>query len=352
VTARSESQLSDAPSADLMGCLRDLSSHLVALPYESSSTYSIGSFPIQFQFGRNHLEQRICRAFEHLATEPHASASLTLAIHTCASAPRVRGFDLSIPQPSAESDVWLFHDFPWTFIVQRNGHVLCGIDLQKNRGWWFTAEANEIPYLERAAPLKQLLSLWLAEQGIFLVHAAAVGTDRGGALILGCGGSGKSTTSIVCALGGMIFAADDHCLVELDTFPKVHSLYSTAKLAIADTGRFPVLQTALKLDGRPDTEKEVFLLQHAPGVMVKRELLLRKVLLARIAHESYTRIRTATHAEAFKTLAPSCALHFPAHRMRALQCYSALIRQVPVYVLELGNDFARIPETIREFLDQ
>lgn len=85
---------------------------------------------------------------------------------------------------------------------------------------------------------------------------------------------------------------------------------------------------------------------------MKRELPLRKVLLARIGHELDTRIRPATHAEAFKTLAPSCALHFPAQRMRALQCYSTLIRQVPVHVLELGNDFERIPETIREFLDQ
>jgi hypothetical protein len=192
----------------------------------------------------------------------------------------------------------------------------------------------------------------LAEHGIFLIHAAAVGTDRGGAIILGSGGSGKSSTSIECMLGGMRFAADDHCLLDLSRSPKVHSLYGTAKLAVADVDRFPVLHSAPGLDGRPPGEKCVFLLNDVAHVNLQRELPLRRILLARIAHQPITQLRRVTEAEAFKVLAPSCALHFPAQRLKALRCFSAVIRQIPSYLLELGHDFENIPDAICKVLEE
>jgi hypothetical protein len=353
VTLRLEEQVLNEQSVDLTESLRDLSTYLLELPYDSSSTYSIGSHLIQFQFGLADLKERICQAFEHLIVDPCVPARLRIAIHTYDSAPRVRLLDRNLRSTNdVETNVWLLNDSRRTYILQRNGQVLCGIDWHENRAWWFTAYATTIPYLERAAPLRQLLSLWLAEHGIFLIHAAAVGTDRGGAIILGSGGSGKSSTSIECMLGGMRFAADDHCLLDLSRSPKVHSLYGTAKLAVADVDRFPVLHSAPGLDGRPPGEKCVFLLNDVAHVNLQRELPLRRILLARIAHQPITQLRRVTEAEAFKVLAPSCALHFPAQRLKALRCFSAVIRQIPSYLLELGHDFENIPDAICKVLEE
>ena len=56
--------------------------------------------------------------------------------------------------------------------------------------------------------------------GLVLLHAAAVGDADGVVLLVGNGGSGKSTTSVVCSQAGLGFLADDFCLLEPGTLPR------------------------------------------------------------------------------------------------------------------------------------
>ena len=73
---------------------------------------------------------------------------------------------------------------------------------------------------------------WLMElYGRQLIHAAAVGTDIGGALIVGKGGVGKSTTSLASLAAGLRFVGDDYVIVGFDPHPTAWSLYCTAKVS-------------------------------------------------------------------------------------------------------------------------
>ena len=62
------------------------------------------------------------------------------------------------------------------------------------------------------------------DKGYQLVHAAAVGSEAGAVLISGKGGLGKSTTALSCLGKGLTYVGDSHVVVQLDPFPRVHSL--------------------------------------------------------------------------------------------------------------------------------
>ncbi len=111
-----------------------------------------------------------------------------------------------------------------------------------------------LPYWEHGAPLRALFHWLMEDRGRCLVHAAAVGRSDGGLLIVGRGGSGKSTTALSCLghdLGGagtrLSYLSDDYGIVEPSPGPgqpaRAHSLYSSAKLHHDQVTRLPHLST-------------------------------------------------------------------------------------------------------------
>ena len=98
----------------------------------------------------------------------------------------------------------------------------------------------------------------MGNYGFQLVHAGAVGTRDGGVLLVGKGGSGKSTTTFTCLDSGLAYVSDDYCIIENSSIPYTHSLYSTGKLNAEDVGRFPRLMPALYNYDRLETEKALY----------------------------------------------------------------------------------------------
>jgi hypothetical protein len=315
-----------------------------------SAVYTIAGLPIRFHYGNQRLRDGIAPAFRHLRTKTEVEPALTVFLNDISSAPLSAELLRNSVPGQSDNDVCLTNTFSQTLIFQRNGAVVSVIDWEHNLAYWFTRDAASIPYLEHSAPLKALLSHWFGAQGKYIVHSAAVGDENGGVLIIGRGGAGKSTTSIACMMGGLEFLADDHCLVTLDPSPTAYSIYATAKLAESDLHRFPALAPVAVLDHRPAGEKIVFMLDGHNGIDLGEGIPIRAILLADIVGRPETSVRRIKPSEAFKALAPSCALHFPAHRSPALQCFSSLIRYLPAFVLELGSDLRQIPDTIRRLL--
>ena len=95
---------------------------------------------------------------------------------------------------------------------------------------WIEDIALTPPYV-RFRPFAEILSAWFPTVGMVLLHAAAVGDADGVVLLVGNGGSGKSTTSVVCSRAGLGFLADDFCLLEPGAPPRVHSIYRSAEAA-------------------------------------------------------------------------------------------------------------------------
>ena len=77
-------------------------------------------------------------------------------------------------------------------------------------------------------------------------------------LLAGKGGSGKSTTALVCLHSSLVYAGDDYCLLATDDGPYVFSLYSTGKLNPDDVYRFSDLAPLNKNRDHLDSKKALF----------------------------------------------------------------------------------------------
>jgi hypothetical protein len=331
---------------------RRIQAYLHELPCGSAATYSIAGTAIRLQFGSECFTQQVAPAFGHLQSAHDSRASLTVLLHDLASAPYAVEFLEDFSPPGKEADMWLMDSPDLMLILQRPRRVFAAVDWSTNTAYWLIPDAASIPYLERARPLKLLLTYWFGMQGRYLIHAAAVGNGHGGALVVGHGGAGKSTTALSCLDAGLGYAADDHCLILLEDSPTVHSIYGTGVLASEDLYRFPALAPAAAISDCPAGEKVAFFFNRQPTIRLTPSFLLRAILLARISDSRETKFRRISQGEAFKAIAPSCFMHLPVARPRALECFKALVRQLPAYALELGSDRNSTPAAIGELLNR
>lgn len=220
--------------------------------------------------------------------------------------------------------------------------------------WHWVEAAGEIRYWDVSAPFKAILHRWARQQGKQLLHAGAVGTDDGAALLVGRGGSGKSTTSLVCLDAGMQYLGDDYVMVSLDPEPRVYSTSCAAKLEVPQIRRNPHLMPTIWNGDRLGEEREekaVAFVDHTPGA-VAGSLPLKMVIVPRISGNPYTTVSQLSSGGAFLALAPSTIIQMPGARDHELAAMGELVRKVAVAGLELGSDLSTVAPVIKDLLRQ
>ncbi|MBE0610306.1 MAG: serine kinase [Dehalococcoidia bacterium] len=226
------------------------------------------------------------------------------------------------------------------------------LDLESNCAGYWISDAVATPYEARAGTFRSILSWWMAAHGRQFLHGAAVGDARGGVLVVGKGGSGKSTTALSCLAAGFEYVGDDYCLLEPGLPPVVHSLFGSAKLHADHIERFPRLAGLVTNPARLQVEKGVFLLgDHMPERLVA-SLIVRAVLVPRVVGHGPTEMLPLSSARALAALAPSTLLQLSATRNEALSRMAALVRSVPAFELRLGENIEDIPGAIQALFGQ
>ena len=230
--------------------------------------------------------------------------------------------------------------------VQRNGSIRTA-DRDAQRFLVGVPDAARLATLERGSPLRHQL-LWAMWPAVQLVHAAAVATEHGVALLVGSSGAGKSSTSLACAAAGMALLGDDYCAVTDGSPPQVHLLHTSARLFDDELAHAPA---ALAATATPDQDK-VVVWPERTGVAMPRSGPLRVViLLERAVGPAPTRapIRPGT---ALRRFAPSM-LHQqhvdPAGELAGLR---RLLGRVPVEQLTLGRDRSANPPLIARAIEE
>jgi hypothetical protein len=230
--------------------------------------------------------------------------------------------------------------------LQRNGSIRTA-DRDSKRYLVGVPDAARLSTLERGSPLRHQL-LWATWPAVQLVHAAAVATDRGVALLVGSSGAGKSSTALACAADGMALLGDDYCAVTPGAPPEVHLLHTSARLFDDELAHAPA---ALAATATPDQDK-VVVWPERTGVAMPRSGPLRVVIvLERGAGPSPVRerIRAST---ALRRFAPSM-LHQqhvdPAGELAGLR---RLLESVPVERLTLGTDRRANPPVIARTIEE
>ena len=314
-------------------------------------SFRIGGHHLLIRFAGPGMIPSIVPAFAHLATSTAAAPDLVIEIWDSASTG-------AAPPPTPEVDgdspagaFYYFEDAPARGVYQPGMQALSVVDLGADRAWYWVADPAALPYWERAAPIRQILHWWMATRGHQQVHAGAVGTTDGGVLLVGKGGSGKSTCSLISLTSELRYAGDDYTMVSIEPQPWVHSLFSSGKVHPENLRRVPHLEPAVSNAEHLTTEKAVvFVDQHFPDRPIDG-FPLRAVLMPRICGGPHTRTVPSTPTAALAALAPSTVFQLHTAGSEALRYMTRLVRQVPAYVLELGSDVAEVPGVILDLLD-
>ena len=313
--------------------------------------FQIGDRVALLRFAGNALHDLLTPALEHLAALPGSKPELTVCVFDTIAT------GVAPPRPAWASDAFRprgeidgFNDGRIHTVYQQGSDVLLMYDRERHEALYWSSDHRKIPYWERSFPLRTVFHWWLEDQPLQPVHAAAVGLPRGGVLVAGLSGSGKSTTALACLDSELLFAGDDYVLVRNSPAPYVYSLYGTAKLEPANLARFPHLRAAAANGGRLDREKALLFLHSFAPEKLSRGFPISALLVPRVTGRHDTQLRRSTAAEAFLALAPTTLGHLPGAEKAAFAKMGELVRQVPVFALEAGTDLAQIPRTILDLL--
>lgn len=315
--------------------------------------YCIGNRIIRLRFAGERLMTLLTPALAHLATVPHPTPDLTINLWDSATTGiALPPLPLRMQQPPPQYDRWssyahsgYFHAF-----YQPVYQLFTMLDSRQSEAIYWVQDANQLPITEGGAPLITLLHWWLSQQGQQIVHGAAVGIVTGGALLVGKGGSGKSTTALACLSAGMHYLGDDYCLVTTTPRPTVYSLYSSGKVHFADRTRFPHLQRAQSPNAYVDADKAIYFFAAAFANQIVPTLPLKAVLLPTINGARATSFRAVSPATALLAVGPSTVFQLIGERKQTMHHLSQLLRQLPCYQVSLGADIEQIPARIADLL--
>lgn len=316
--------------------------------------YRLGDHTIQLRFANAALIPFITPALDHLAAQPHQSPALTICLWD-----NVSTHTLMPPLSWPFSDYVIrggIHTYTGDRIIAAlygGSRILHLLDSEQNLALYCIHDAAQFPRYQVSSPLLTILHWGLRRYGLQLVHAAAVGTPAlGGVLIVGKGGSGKSTTALACLNSELSYVSDDYCLLSTNPAPSAYNLYNTAKLDADAVQHVPYLASAID---QPDTLYDgkhlIFLHRQYPEKIVTG-FPLRAILVPRITGRAETKARPTSSAAGLWALAPNTMFQLTGFDTAAFETLAAVVKEVPCYTLDLGTDRAAIPAVIMDVLSQ
>jgi hypothetical protein len=304
---------------------------------------------VRVRFAGEAVAAKLGRALEHLPGPPKgAPDSLTVCAWDSASSGVALPPSPLLPRPGGPPVRPLYHSGRLRFVFHAYESALSFLDAERGVGLYCGADVSRLPGYETASPFRAILNWWASRQGLTLVHAAAVGTPEGGVLLAGPGGSGKSTTALLCLRAGLRYAGDDYVLLESEPH-KVHALYGSAKIDRGIAAKHPQLVEGLDTSVSWDGKAIVF------PADVSREAIssgfpIRAILLPRVTGQLDTSLAPAGAAQTLLAMAPNSILQLPGHGAPALGSLSSLARDIPSFNLELGSDLRQVPEVVRRLV--
>jgi hypothetical protein len=320
--------------------------------------FTIAGTSVSLRFASQAAADVLERAFEHLdhTEEPpaltlHAWDAATTSTDRPAFAPRQPRYGLE-PDATGPGVSYHYDDANFQALHQPGPDTLSVLSERGDLGWFWAPDIRRLPHWDFAAPFRHLLSWWLAARGCQHVHGGAVGTPSAGALLVGRGGSGKSTTALATLPDSRLrYAGDDYVALRGGASPFVYSLYCSGKVHASDLERLPHLRTAVANDDRLADEKAVLFVPVAFPNATITGFPLRAIVMPRVTERRSPRMVETTRAAALSALAPSTILQRRPPRREVLSELARIVEQVPAFVLEVGSDASAIPDAILEVLE-
>jgi len=250
------------------------------------------------------------------------------------------GFNLREPDPDA---------IRGTYMPAPNEFFSAMDPVTRTAVYW-RPDDRAVPTYVQGAPFIAVLEWWLRSRGLVLTHGAAVGTDQGGALIVGKGGRGKSTSAISCLFDQrMFYVADDYFILQPAPQPTAFSLFQSGKLAPSHLRQmFPGLGPMVVNPQPLGEDKSLFFPgRHFSDRMVER-LPLKLALLPQVTPGRGTRLVRTGANRLLRGFASSTLYQSSSGGAETLRALTRTLAALPCYLLEIGSDTGAIADCIAE----
>jgi hypothetical protein len=234
-------------------------------------------------------------------------------------------------------------------------HSLVCLDRHSGFMVGYASNAEELSLYERGRPLHVPLSLWHKSLEMPLVHAGLVSKNGRGVLLAGPGGSGKSTSAVMCAYAGFDYLSDDLVGLELSSDGRFvgHSVYNSTFMEPDHLNRFPLLNRHAITGRYPFEKKHLVLLSQIASLKFERSCRIEAIVLPRVLHAPTSRLRPISKGEALLALAPSSLLVGErSYGLEGFDKLSRLVQQVSCDRLELGGALDEIPRVLEGLLSE
>jgi hypothetical protein len=229
------------------------------------------------------------------------------------------------------------------------GTVTLG-DRERARILYRVPSWEQLAWWERAAPLRAPLFWALSGPNLHLVHGGAIGDGaRGGVLLGGPGGSGKTTTALAGLEAGLRYVADDYLLLDARA-ARAWNIYGTAKLDADQLARFPALAREVSDAPPPGQKAHYDIARHRPDALVD-SLELRAIVIPRVGGGTSV-LRALDRAAALRALAPSSVFQLPFDRGAVVGGLAKVVRRLPCFELAVGDDLAELAAMVGDLLDR
>jgi hypothetical protein len=321
-----------------------------------SKKINIGNFYVQFNFIGEELVPIFFNVFRHIEVlnEDDITSLPALIINLWDKETTGTGVDTPPWKFETPHHLGLVESFTTNgyFTLQQPGsEAIYMFNKASHTAYYHVSKKSLIPFWESDFPLRMIFHWFFNETPLQPVHSAAVGNEKGGVLLVGKGGSGKSTTTLSCLNSPLKIAGDDYIL--LDTKNHIaHSLFSLSKVTTKSIELLKHLSLQDKVRKPAIEEKfRISLYEKHPESLIK-SIPIKAILLPTVSANSKTKIILGTSAQAMIALAPTTLFQLPGLREEAFKKMALFVRQVPVYQLQLGSDVQKIPYLLDDFITQ
>ena len=238
------------------------------------------------------------------------------------------------------------------FLFEHSSRFLAYWSPLKRKAFVCLDNLQNLAAWELAAPIKSVIHGICTGTPLQLIHAGGVGRSDGGVLLLGPGGSGKSTTALACLGSKLGYTADDYCLVETNPQPMAYQLYTTAKLRPENIHRFESMRPRFKRNDDRLGDKPTIFLNEEDNFTNLRSFPIRALVLPKVTGLLETSWQRCSAASAWRALAPNTIAQLPLCGNETFAKITSLTRTVPAYEMHVGTDLSKISVCIEEILKE
>lgn len=260
--------------------------------------------------------------------------------------------DAYLPEGEGEfSSVWQSQDATGSLRIGTDDDSLVGCDYVRQRYYFARPEKWGSSYMACRHVMVNAFARWAVSNGYYLLHAAAVGTGGKGVLVVGRGGSGKSTFAVSCLAAGLDFVSDDYALLSTSGPLVARPLYSVVALN-------PDMWEKLPQVGQPITEANGSFRGGKPQFQVNPErfspgLEIQAIIMPKLTGAQEPTITPISPSKAMAQLIHSTITQIESRKDTGLvRGMAARLAQLPVYEMGMSTDLSKNPAFLRAFIEK